>query len=392
MLRDDCQLWVSLIQFAFFPSPFMPISWPPIKNAPRWLVKGRWEWRLGLFKDLSQLFRSKFDSENGGGLISHAEVFRRGSGTEWNARRSDESSAGINQKWNVCCQLGLTSFDSGSQQSCIYTTTPLKTDGGWISEVGNSARRSFVSVPFWIYEIYLAGTVQDDIRQRISFEFVFVSRYPLGPYHSIFITPETAQSRAFCYQILPFKSYWHHIEEKYIKALSYPAGWRADRPKHIAAEGDGARVRKTTRSSRQRRRGGEGRRIREMLKQGWCKRMREKRRGRSVEESSGGGLHTKTDEEYQEAARYTRKGAEIVKREVRTKNGGTERLFNDRQRTEPTRKKKKGEEKGRGLTRKRLKSRKGKQQTDRQTDREREVERVRESQRQMSPSLAPADW
>lgn len=148
MLCDDCQLWVSLIQFAFFPSPFMPISWPPIKNAPRWLVKGRWEWRLGLFKDLSQLFRAKFDSENGGGLISHAEVFRGGSGTERNARRSDESSTGINQKWNVCCQLGLTSFDSGSQRSYIYTTTPLKTDGGWMYEVGNSARRSFVSVPF----------------------------------------------------------------------------------------------------------------------------------------------------------------------------------------------------------------------------------------------------
>lgn len=73
--RDDCQVWVSLIQFTFFPSPFMSISCPPIKNAPRWLVKGRWEWRLGLFKDLSQLFKAKFDSENGGGLISHAEVF-----------------------------------------------------------------------------------------------------------------------------------------------------------------------------------------------------------------------------------------------------------------------------------------------------------------------------
>lgn len=42
--------------------------------------------------------------------------------------------------------------------------------------------------------------------------------------------------------------------------------------------------------------------------------MREKRRGRSMEESLGGGLHTKTDKEYQEAERYTRKGAEIVKR------------------------------------------------------------------------------
>lgn len=63
---------------------------------------------------------------------------------------------------------------------------------------------------------------------------------------------------AFCDQILPFKSYWHHIEGKYIKALSYPAGWRADRPKHITAEGDGARVRKTTRSSRQRERQKEG--------------------------------------------------------------------------------------------------------------------------------------
>lgn len=58
------------------PSPFMPISCPPIKNAPRSLVKGRWEWRLGLFKDLPQLFRAGFDSENGGGIINHAEDFR----------------------------------------------------------------------------------------------------------------------------------------------------------------------------------------------------------------------------------------------------------------------------------------------------------------------------
>ena len=43
-------------------------------------------------------------------------------------------------------------------------------------------------------------------------------------------------------------------------------------------------------SERASERGREGRRIREMLKQGWCKRMREKRRGRSMEESSGGGL------------------------------------------------------------------------------------------------------
>lgn len=74
-LCSDCQVWVSLIQFTFSPSPFMPISCPPIKNAPRWLVKGRWEWRLGLFKDPSQLFKAKFDSENEGRLISHAEVF-----------------------------------------------------------------------------------------------------------------------------------------------------------------------------------------------------------------------------------------------------------------------------------------------------------------------------
>lgn len=60
-----------------------------------------------------------------------------------------------------------------------------------------------------------------------------------------------------------------------------------------------------------------------------------------------GGLHTKTDKEYQEAARYTRKGAEIVKRKVRTKNGGTERLFNDRQRSEPKRKKIKGKKRER---------------------------------------------
>lgn len=74
------RFWVSLIQFTLSPSPFMPISCPPIKNAPRWLVKGRWEWKLGLFKDLSQLFRAIFDSENGGGLINHMEVLE-GSGT-----------------------------------------------------------------------------------------------------------------------------------------------------------------------------------------------------------------------------------------------------------------------------------------------------------------------
>lgn len=63
----------------------------------------------------------------------------------------------------------------------------------------------------------------------------------------------------------PYQEYCHsdHIgaalKVKHIKALSHPAaGWRADRPKHIAAEGDGARVRKTTRSSRQRVGGREG--------------------------------------------------------------------------------------------------------------------------------------
>lgn len=90
-----CQVSVSLIQFTFFPSPLMPISCPSIKNAPRWLVKGRWDWRLGLFKNLSQLFKAKFDSENGGGLINHAEVFQ-GSGTKCNASCSDKTS--INSK------------------------------------------------------------------------------------------------------------------------------------------------------------------------------------------------------------------------------------------------------------------------------------------------------
>lgn len=66
--------------------------------------------------------------------------------------------------------------------------------------------------------------------------------------------------------MLPFKSYSHHIERKYIKALSYPAGWRADRPKHIAAEGDGARVRKTTKSSRQRESKSKSKREGKMLK------------------------------------------------------------------------------------------------------------------------------
>lgn len=95
-LCNDCQVWVSLIQFTFFPSNSMPVSCSPIKNAPRWLVKGRWEWRLGLFRDPSQLFKAKFDSENGG-LISHAEVFED-FGSKCNARFSDEISRSINQK------------------------------------------------------------------------------------------------------------------------------------------------------------------------------------------------------------------------------------------------------------------------------------------------------
>lgn len=52
-----------------------------------------------------------------------------------------------------------------------------------------------------------------------------------------------------------------------MRALSNPASWSTARPKHIAAEGDGARVRKTTRSSRQRdggRKEGEVGRIRAM--------------------------------------------------------------------------------------------------------------------------------
>lgn len=95
-LCNDCQVWVPLIQFtlsithhAYFMSP--------IKNAPRWLVKGRWEWRLGLFKDPSQLFKTKFDSENGGGLISHGEVFK-GLSTKCNVRYSDETSRIIGEK------------------------------------------------------------------------------------------------------------------------------------------------------------------------------------------------------------------------------------------------------------------------------------------------------
>lgn len=34
-----------------------------------------------------------------------------------------------------------------------------------------------------------------------------------------------------------------------------------------------------------------------------------------MEESSGGGLHTKTEREYQEAERFKRRRAQIVKRE-----------------------------------------------------------------------------
>lgn len=106
------RFWVSVIQFNFPSSPFMPISCPPIKNAPRWLVKGGWEWRLGLFKDPSKLFTAKFDSENGGGLISHAEVFqgvRVANVMFWR----NQQKHGPNR--NVCWRCGSTSLDSQSQ-------------------------------------------------------------------------------------------------------------------------------------------------------------------------------------------------------------------------------------------------------------------------------------
>lgn len=72
--------WLSALSVPWFISlpshlPSCLFHVPPIKNAPRWLVKGKWEWRLGFFKDPSQLFKAKFDSENGGGLISHSAVF-----------------------------------------------------------------------------------------------------------------------------------------------------------------------------------------------------------------------------------------------------------------------------------------------------------------------------
>lgn len=67
-----------------------------IKNAPRWLVKGRWEWRLGFFKDPSQLFKARFDSENGRRLISHVEVFE-------------------GRKCNVGCSVELS-----SQLTCLF--------------------------------------------------------------------------------------------------------------------------------------------------------------------------------------------------------------------------------------------------------------------------------
>lgn len=96
-----------------------------------------------------------------------------------------------------------------------------------------------------------------------------------------------------------------------------------------------------------------------------------------MEEGSGGGLHTKTDKEYQEAARYTRKGAEIVKREVRTKNGGTERLFNERQRSEP-KKKKKGRGRGKRDDEKKT-EKQGRKATDRHRERSRKSEGVPET-------------
>lgn len=228
-----------------------------------------------------------------------------------------------------------------------------------------------------LYSWNTFSSVLDDIRQLISFEFVFVWM-PTGSMSVYFYSPTTVQIPAVCYQILPFKSYWHHIEGKYIKALSHPASWRADRPKHIAAEGDGARVRKTTRSSRWggwgegggRRRGG----IREMLKQGWCKKMREKRRGRSMEESLGGGrgvahkdrqrisrgsaIHKKESRDYRERCRLKME-AQIVQWQAKSEQTGV---------------------KGRG---------KGPTRWDWKAG---ELERVRQSERQMSPSLAPADW
>lgn len=85
---------------------------PSIKNAPRWLVKGRWEWRLGLFKDPSQLFKARFDSENGGGLISYAEVLK-GMNSKCNARCWNWQKH--QPQRNVCSVLSLTNSDFQSQ-------------------------------------------------------------------------------------------------------------------------------------------------------------------------------------------------------------------------------------------------------------------------------------
>ena len=75
-----------------------------------------------------------------------------------------------------------------------------------------------------------------------------------------------------------------------------------------------------------------------MLKQGWCKRMREKRRGRSVEESSGGGGGgTQRQRENIKRQGDIKEREQRLLRQVQTKNGGTERLFNDRNR--PSRRK-----------------------------------------------------
>lgn len=153
----------------------------------------------------------------------------------------------------------------------------------------------------------------------ISFEFIFVSRCPLGLCQFIFIPQKLCRS-------VPFAIRYYHsnhigIALKESTSRLYPillVGEQIDQNISLQREMVQECVKRQGAQDGEREKGGRGgRRIREMLKQGWCKRMREKRRGRSMEESSGWGggvLHTKTDKEYQEAARYTRKRAEIIER------------------------------------------------------------------------------
>ncbi len=151
------------------------------------------------------------------------------------------------------------------------------TDTRGISEVSNSVQRGFVIVPFYIQEIYLVGTVLNDIRQLISFEFVTQILYLFlthwGPCHTIFIPQKLRRSVPFAIRYYHSNHIGITLRESTSRLYPIPlVGEQIDQNISLQREmvqecvkRQGAQDRER---ERERERGREARRIREMLKQG----------------------------------------------------------------------------------------------------------------------------